>query len=377
MTVEEITDFAAFLELESEWEDLRRESPARSFFLSHAWFRCCWPEDGSGLHPLVLRVRDGTTVVGLVPLVIQKSKWRIFPARVMSVMHNQDSPFVDLVFRDEARERVLEAVLRHLGSRGGWDLLSLPKIGHASPTYPLLCERLHDAAHLQRLAARSPVLVLDGGWKKFWDSQSQRFKKTVRNVANRIERLGTITVEEVGEGTDPQECLETFTGVAAKSWKAQLPISVTRNPRIARFLERLTYALCATGRLSLWVLRVNGTAIATEYHVRDGETVYALRSDFDEGYREASPGAYLNQHIVRTYFERDLRTYDMGPGDSAYKQRWATMSRDLDTFWIFNRGMWASTLFQLEQRGIPYARHAREWVAGFRTSVPPKEHVGA
>ena len=35
------------------------------------------------------------------------------------------------------------------------------------------------------------MLALEGGWKKFWDSQSQRFKKTVRNVANRIE-LGQI-----------------------------------------------------------------------------------------------------------------------------------------------------------------------------------------
>src|SRR5262249_54918013 len=158
------------------------------------------------------------------------------------------------------------------------------------------------------------------------------------------------------------ECMDVFRAVATKSWKATLPVSITRNMNIARFFEVLTSILHHRRQLLFWVLRLNGRPIATEYHVRDGDTVYALRSDFDEQYRDASPGAHLNAFIVRAYFERDVRVYNMGPGDSEYKRRWANYTCQQDTFWVFNRNLYGVALYNLERRGVPRLRRARAWL---------------
>ena len=155
--------------------------------------------------------------------------------------------------------------------------------------------------------------------------------------------------------------MPVFTSVADRSWKAELPISLRRNPSIRRFFEVLTSVLHARGQLRLWTLRLSGIPIATEYHVHDGDTVYALRSDFDDRYREASPGAYLNAYIVRTYFERGVRIYDMGPGDSEYKQRWANSVREQENFWLFSRTPYGLALYNMERRAVPPLRRAREW----------------
>lgn len=361
MHIEEIHDFESFLQLQSAWDDLCRRSQCDSFFLSHAWFRCCWLGKAVDERPFVAVARDGSSVVGLAPFVFNTIKWRIFPVRTVSLMQNQDSPFADVVLAPDRASEILQGLLDYLRRSSKSDVVSFSKISRSSPTHALLVNSGAGVRLIRAAGGRSPILQLDGDWNAFWTAQSQRFKKTVRHVANRVERLGRVTVEELSGAATAAECMQVFASVAARSWKAGLRISLRRNPGIARFFEALTSVLHASGRLLLWTLRVDGVPIATEYHVRDGDTVYALRSDFDERDGEASPGAYLNAHIIRTYFERGVRIYDMGPGDSQYKQRWANSARDQETFWLFRRSPYGLALYNMERRAVPQLRRVREW----------------
>jgi len=369
---DEIRDFDRFLELEADWNDLCVRSGARSFFLSHDWFRCCWLTLARDARPMVLVAREGTTVTGIVPLMTARGRWRVFPATIVSLMENQDSPCAGVLLAPENAARTLAAMIDHLAVKAGWHLLSFVKIERTSPMHGLLARCLAGQPHLRVGVGRSPVLAVDGDWKMFWTGRSQRFKKTVRNVVNRIERRGAVTIEDAGAQGTVAECLQVFRDVAARSWKADLPISVMRNAEIARLFALLTETLHARGQLVLWVLRIDGAPVATEYHVRDGDRIVALRSDFDDRYREDSPGAYLNYHIIRTYFEQGIRLYDMGPGDSEYKQRWATGTTEYDAFWFFNRTPYARALYTLERRAVPWLRRARGWFAGPQLSSAGK-----
>jgi CelD/BcsL family acetyltransferase involved in cellulose biosynthesis len=364
MNVQEITDLDAFLALEAEWNDLCRRSQCDSFFLSHAWSRCCWLGKAEDAQPFVVVVRDGSGVVGLAPFFADTMKWRVFPVRAMRLMQNQDSPFADIVAVPDRAGEILQAILHHLRRSPKSDVVVFGKIPRASLTHGLLVNCGTEEPLIRVAGGQSPILQLDGDWAGFWTAQSQRFKKTVRNVANRVERLGRVTAEELSAAASAEECMQVFASVADRSWKAGLPISLRCNPSIARFFEALTSVLHACGQLRLWTLRLDGLPIATEYHVHDGDTVYALRSDFDDRYREASPGAYLNQHIVRTYFERGVRIYDMGPGDNSYKLRWATSAKELDSFVLFGRSAYVTALYGLERHLIPHLRRAQAWWAG-------------
>jgi hypothetical protein len=111
-------------------------------------------------------------------------------------------------------------------------------------------------------------LVLDSDWETFWTRRSRRFKNTVGNVVNRIERRGAVTIEEMNT---------------------------------------------------------------------------------------------CRYHIICRYFEQRVHVYDMGPGDSEYKQRWATAAREHETFWLFKRTPYALALYNMERRAVPPLRRAREW----------------
>jgi CelD/BcsL family acetyltransferase involved in cellulose biosynthesis len=369
MNLEEIDNFEAFLNLRADWDRLSEQSGASSFFLSHAWFRCCWIGKSEEVRPFVVVVRDGPSVVGLAPFFTNNIKWRIFPVRSIGLMQNQDSPFADVILAADRASETLRVILDTLGRSSKSQLVSFNKILRSSLTHGLLAKAGTEAPLICGAGGRSPILQLDGDWEAFWTAQSQRFKKTVRNVANRVERLGRVVVEELSATASAEDCMQVFASVADRSWKAELPISLRRNPSIRRFFEVLTSVLHARGQLRLWTLRLDGLPIATEYHVHDGDTVYALRSDFDDRYREASPGAYLNDQIVRLYFNRKVRIYDMGPGDNPYKHRWANGAKEFDEFSFFSRRPYAMTVYALEQHAVPRLRRARDWWRGDLTGA--------
>jgi CelD/BcsL family acetyltransferase involved in cellulose biosynthesis len=369
--VEQITDFEAFLELEPTWSALSEQSGARSFFLSHAWFRCCWMGRREDERPSVVVVRDGSSVAGLAPFFTSAIKWRIFPVRAVQLMQNQDSPFADVVAVPDKADEILRAILAYLGRSSKSFVVAFNKLPRSSLTHGLLANSVTEEPLIRLPCGQSPILQLDGGWGGFWSAQSQRFKKTVRNVVNRVERLGRVAAEELSRTASAEECLQVFASVADRSWKAELPISLRRNPSIRRFFEALTPALHGSGRLRLWTVRLDGAPIATEYHIQDGDTVVALRSDFDERYREASPGAYLNHQIIRQYFEEGMRIYDMGAGDNEYKLRWATSAKELDSFVLFGRSAYVKALYGLERHLIPHLRRARAWWPAARREDMP------
>src|SRR5262249_38433574 len=161
---------------EPAWTELCQETAA-SFFVSFPWFRCCIAGCGADADPLVLVIRDGATVMGIVPLLQQKDTWRIFPVRTIAILENQDSPFVDIVARPVHRTAVAATLLTHLAQRPGWHVLSVGKIDRASSTHAMLDEMLGGQPHLRTVGARSPMLQLDGSWEQYWTAQSQRFKK--------------------------------------------------------------------------------------------------------------------------------------------------------------------------------------------------------
>ena len=362
MNVRSITSLREFDDLAPEWQHMTRESGQGSPFLSHDWFACCWRAAGARRRREAWIFEDDAGPLAIVPLVMWRTRVRRLPVRTISLMDAPDTGFADVPVA-RGLEEVLGRLFELLRARRDWDVLWLPKLRADAASTKLLQSLLATGVFPWRVYARqqSPYIALSGTWEKFFHERSQRFRKTVRNVENRLERLGKITVEE-HRNVDPDgPVFAELMDVAYRSWKGPRGLSMATMNGMQRFFRELTRRAVRRGSLRLWMLRMDGRSIATEYQLVGSHTVHALRADFDGALAKVSPGSYLNAAIVRSLFNRqEALEYDMGPGTNEYKLRWATDAHDLTSLAVYAPTAYGRFLYCLETRVVPTARRVSQ-----------------
>jgi CelD/BcsL family acetyltransferase involved in cellulose biosynthesis len=361
MKVRRVATLDGFEALAPLWAGVARESGQTSPFLSHDWFTCCWQIRNPSRRPEALVVEDTAGPVGLVPLVRQRGWLRGLPVRILGMLNSPDTPLVEWLMLGRP-EPVVEAVMSYLAGRGDWDVFALDALPTESLTLKGLEGWLPGRFRWERRGVvHAPYLLVTGSWDEFWTAKSQRFKKTVRSVRNRLSKAGLVTVAEHrtlgGDSPVFQEVLD----VSRRSWKAKRGVAIATMPGMPAFFRELTERASAKGWLRLWVLRLEGRAVATEYQLEANGRVHALRADFDSSLPdELSPGTYLNCEILRALFAREgVHEYNMGPGDNAYKTRWASDAHETVRLRIFRPGLYGALLHGLETRAVPALKRLR------------------
>ena len=156
--------------------------------------------------------------------------------------------------------------------------------------------------------------------------RSRRLKKAVNLAANRLAKAGRVEIHWLAPGTgdhaEVDRVLDDVIRISARSWKSRTGNSLDQAGPQA-FIRNLSHGAQDQGWLSVWRLSLDGLPIAMEYQLIGGGIAYALRSDFDTDYEALSPGSHLSRCMLETLFSHGLHHYLMGPGDNAYKYRWA------------------------------------------------------
>ena len=354
LDVECITREDEFLNLRSDWAELWQYSVTPSFFLTHEWIRCCWKELQSGNELRVFVVRDAGKLVLVAPFMKSRRPQKGLPADCVTFIEHPETQIADVLMA-KSHESTLPflSLLRFLADERAtdWDLLSLDKLPRGSPTIQLLAASAQSCSSRFEVRPSHEALVipLAGGWGAYLNSQSPRFRKTLRNVSNRIERLGAVEVKCYSGRESGGGVIHKLFSVSDSSWKVADGVAITSQKLRMSFFEDLLSSLDQRGAVHIWMLEVNGTAIASETQIIDGSIVYALRSDYDERYADSSPGAYLQVEILKQLFGSSYRTYNLGVGLNSYKTRWADERLSLMNFRLYNRTLYSRLLHSVEQ----------------------------
>lgn len=360
LQVRRLATSAELRSISGVWSELAEQAIHPTPFMSQDWFECCRIAADDESVELLL-VSDSVAPVALVPLRHRTSTRRGLRAKYLSLLDCPDSPFADII-PSGAGEPVAGAVLAHLATRSDWDILELGRLPSDSPTLKAFEGECEGRLHQRRAGAEmSPYMAIEGTWQAFYASRSQRFKKTIRNIQNRLARLGTVAFEEHRSLDPAGPVFEEMIDLTRRSWKAEEGVAIATMPRMREFFAELSRRATERGWLSLWLLRLEGRAIAMEYQLRDKGVVYALRADFDLEYAASSPGSALNFEIARSLFERgEVREYQMGPGLNEYKMRWASGSHETVRLHAYRDGLYPTLLHFGETVLAPALRRVRD-----------------
>jgi len=368
-----------FRDLGVAWNRLAR-SAGGSVFFQHEWFDAAWAWRKEGSSLFVLLAWEADEPIGILPLVSVREK-KPFPAlRSLEFLAVPDTQFCDLIAAPEDRSRVAEAFCAKLHKRRKeWDRLVLRYLDDTGAVLNEVKAGLAARQYTCDVKTQGPNLFvkLEPSWDAYYSTRSRSLKKANNLAANRLKKVGEITVrwispENSGE-TAIQGALEQAIDISRRSWKQETGNSLDQ-PGPRGFIQTLTAHAARRGWLSVWLLSIDDKPLAMEYQLLDAGNVYALRADFDAECGEISPGSHLMRTLLESLFSRNLRRYYMGPGENAYKTRWTEEGDTLHQMVVYGR-TWRGQLTRFVDNVLkPFARSLRDKLASRKAQPIAKDN---
>lgn len=356
---------APFLDSGAEWNALCSRIPGASVFLRHEWFDAAWRWCQREAALYVVAFREGERLVGLAPMVVRRVGARLRHRR-LTFLTVPDTQACDVLAEPRLRGVVIESLLKALAGRGDWDVLELTYLTPAAAEEITACARAGGHRTLLLDQGNNPGIALQGSWDEYYGRRSRRLKKGNNLIANKLKKGGHSVHLEAFRGDSEEQTaqlLDDIIAVSAQSWKRHTGLSLDF-PGPNAFIRRLSTLAASNGWLSIWRLRVDGRTLAMEYQISFGGRVHALRSDFDDRASELSPGTYLNWKMLEQMFASDQQHYLMGPGENAYKLRWAETYEPIKRVVIYGPTLQGRLQAWLDLRLRPAARRLRDrWQA--------------
>lgn len=326
--------------LAGPWDRLAGEVPFRSW----AWLSAWWRHYGNGCtQPLpavalcVLGVIDSCgDLVGIAPWYIERTATR---GRVLRALGSGEvcSDYVSLLCRPEHAASVAASLAEWLMAaqshdsaepadwRGHrWDLLELTAVDSHDAAICSLCDALetHDCAVYRRPGPNCWRIDLPDSWEQYLAMLSKDHRKQVRRAWDRLFRPGRAVLRTASSEKELADGVTILSELHRRRRNLLGQPGCFASSRFAAFHGEVMHAMLETGRLGLHWIELNGVAVAAEYQLLGGDTVYAYQSGIAPEALEDSPGALAHAATIRKAIEEGRRGFDFLRGDEPYKAHW-------------------------------------------------------
>ncbi len=357
MKIEVLTTLRELRAIRSEWEGLYERAQTRRIYLIYEWvfLTCEIYYEEKQLHIVLVKENDGQ-LIAIVPLAIKTAFFRGVNVRTIEFVHNDQNPANDFILRSGTEIEACTSIFKYLNTFKSWELVNLEKLDRLSDTSKIFNEL--SARNKFRFGVKenikSPYITIDMCWDDFWNSKSQRFRKAIRNKINRSKKIEDLSIEKIQVSSrECQEVKEMFM-VSSKSWKRQAGSDLLSKPKNSMFYKCLCDVLGPKGYIHIWMLRLKGDPIAFEFHIEHEGTVYPIRADYDECYKELSPGSILEFEIIKETFNgKKSLEYDSCGHTYKYLMNWTENVKDYHDIEIFGESIKMKTLHRIEYDLIP------------------------
>jgi CelD/BcsL family acetyltransferase involved in cellulose biosynthesis len=308
VVLDSLQDFAT---LESAWN--RLAEPARSPFLTHEWLHSWWGAfGGEDTTAILLRAANGELAAGAG--LFRPS------SRVLGAAANVYSEDWDVVAVDEPARRALwRRIAAMPASR-----LSLPGIPEGSTSREIAPEELRAAGYRVAVERHQlcPYLTLPPSWEELLATLSRNERSQVRRKRKRLEREGSLVFKTTTDSGDLDQDLEQFFRVEASGWKGAAGTAILHDPAALRLYSDFARRAADRGWLRLHLLELDGGVIAADYSCVIGDTVFLIKTCFDERYARLSPGTVLRSDALRSAIDEGRSRYEFLGGPDRYKLQW-------------------------------------------------------
>ena len=348
--------------LSEAWLALHQSSVRPDISLSPDWIISWYKAFGARLKPHVIGVFKDEELVLVAPMHSSMQSFRLTSLVALQSSANGYSPSGGVVTSTQISKTDLRTAFALLHEENNFELYRFYKLPEEEAAS--VCSMVSDSNLLHsgmEAVMSTPMIDLRGDWESYLETRSRSLRKSMRRKLKRISQQSKVELEVgVPQGSDAP-ILEEIFRISAKSWK-QLEGSDLESDDVARkFICELVDRFCRAGEVKVWLLKVDGLAIAYELHFQSGGTVFPIRADFDLDFAELSPGQVLLQLVLESLFkDKSTQLYDSCADDYEYLKSWAHYSTDFYTVDAFSTKLKPSLVYLAKYRVLPAYRRFKE-----------------
>ena len=308
--VERVETFAA---LAGEWQELCRTAD-RGIFATWEWADAWWRAFGGG-HELALHtVRDAEgRLIGILPLCLERR------AGVRIVRFVGHGPADELGPLHRVGEQVTVAnALRRALEGLDWDVAALEQLPGSVGWPELLGESVW------RREANPVVGALEGGWDAYLEGRSANFRQQLRRRGRALAEAGA-RFRITDAGTLEHDMDELFRLHRAR-WDGG-----SSDFDDVPFHRDVALRALTAGWLRLWLVEVDGRAVAAWHGFRIGSVATYYQAGRDPALDRTGVGTVLLAHTIRESMAEGATEYRFGRGAERFKYRFTDDDPGLET----------------------------------------------
>lgn len=356
---------AALKELEVQWRALHEASVRPDISLSPDWLIPWYIASESSVTPHVLGIFKNDKLLVVAPMHSVLESFRITTLSALRSSANGYSPSGGVVVSAHATPKDQCKAMQLLSEESNFELFRVYKLpqNEAESLCTIASESRRFRSGMEAVMS-TPIIELTGNWEEYLATRSRSHRKSMRRKVKRIEKQAKVelVVSVLKSCKDP--LFAEIVRISERSWKKKEGADLRTDVFAKNFLRELLGRQASRRNIKIWLLKVDGLAIAYELHVESGGTIYPIRADYDMAYSHLSPGQVLLQMVLKSLFEDpSALCYDSCADDYEYLRNWAHYSTHFYTVDMFSTTLKPSLVYLVKYRLLPACRRIKQRIS--------------
>jgi CelD/BcsL family acetyltransferase involved in cellulose biosynthesis len=338
MQVARINNVDELARLSTAWNRLAGDVPFRRCEWLVPWWRHYGPAISSAQRQVELftiGVYDSGELVGLAPWFLDRSHAR---GRVVRFLGSGEvcSDYLTVLASPGREEDVADALADWLSGAAQtdgadrWDMLALAGVQRSDPTLSRLVTELYNArasVYVQP-AASTWRIDLPDTWPEYLERLSKSHRKQIRRLERRVLDTGQVTLRTATNAAEMREAWRHLTNLHQRRMQSVGQCGCFYSATFSAFHRDATSALFHAGLLRIHWLERAGRAIAAEYHLVGGRTLYVYQGGIDPELLRDEPGRLATIATLRQALDEGFCGFDFCRGDEGYKAHWRAIAQE-------------------------------------------------
>ena len=349
---------AGLAAVSEQWRILLDGLRRKRFFHYYGWWKSYL--DSLDREPdavSIFVVRNAGQPVAILPLKRCTRKWYGLRASVWNLPEHPHLPLNDILCgRGVTAADVIAALTRALREHesGSWDVLGFTSVLEESPLAGFVTGT--SSRVVTTLLETCDYLTCHGAYEDIAVEFSRNFRSNLNKARNKLAREQGVDFTSVTDHSGLIRAFAEFAEIEVSGWKGAkgTGTAIKLHPELMKFYQSLIDELSACGAIMINILKVGDRPIASQFCIKDEDTLYVLKLAYDEDWSRVAPGNMLLERVIQEGIRSKGFQYINLVGDPPWFKDWQPNSLSVYNIWLFNRTPVGLTLFG--------AMKAKQWL---------------